>query len=198
MYVALAAFVAVVQVALSPVTPTDSAHVTIEPNVPSENRHVVELAQVPTTPQMDGVFYGPEAPFSTASSTSGATTTSVTVSSSMRAQMDVFSGRPNPSWDLSPQEADQTRAILARLPERQPVIRSDNLGYRGVILQGDAIRDLGYTRISVGGGVAVAEGSQGTRYFSDSDRSLERQVFTTARGRIDATDYAAFKSIAFP
>ena len=116
----------------------------------------------------------------------------------MRIQIDMFSGRPNPSWEITAAEADQVRASFRQLPERQAGARSERLGYRGLIVNGDGVRDLGLTRILIGGGVVIAEGFQGVRYFSDADRSVERQIFQTGRTRLDPTDYAAFKSIAFP
>jgi hypothetical protein len=198
MHIALTAFFAVLQLAIGSGGVMDIAGSSADPSGLGDTGRAISMVQYPSTPQIDGVVYGPDSPFSTPSTASSSAATTASVSNSMRAQMDVFSGRPNPSWDLSSSEVDQIRSTFGRLPERQAAIRSDSLGYRGVILQGDTVRDMGFTRISIGGGVVVAEGSQGTRYFSDSDRSLERLVFTTARGRIDATDYAAFKSIAFP
>jgi hypothetical protein len=134
-------------------------------------------------------------PFSASSESS---TTSTASGGTMRVQIDMFSGRPNPSWEITAQEADQVRAAFRQLPERSASARSERLGYRGLIVHGDGVRDLGLTRILIGGGVVIAEGFQGVRYLSDADRSLERQLFQTGRTRLDPTDYAAFKSIAFP
>jgi hypothetical protein len=129
------------------------------------------------------------APFMSSGAVSGGT---------MRVQIDMFSGRPNPSWEITAQEAEQVKAMVRQLPERQAAARPEQLGYRGLILHGDGVRDLGSTRILIGGGIVIVEGFQGVRYLSDPDRGLERQIFQTGRTRLDPTDYAAFKSIAFP
>src|SRR5262249_46824314 len=135
---------------------------------------------------------------SDASSTLSAPTFSAPTGSTMRVQIDMFSGRPNPSWEISAGEASLVRQAYQRLADPGAATRPDRLGYRGLILNGDGVRDLGLTRVLVGGGIVIAEGFQGVRYLSDSDRSFERQLFMTGQSRLDPTDFAAFKSIAFP
>jgi hypothetical protein len=54
----------------------------------------------------------------------------------MRVMLDVFSGRPNPEWTVSPALAQHVRQLLARqggpaAPDAQPHL----LGYRGLLLQ---------------------------------------------------------------
>ena len=59
----------------------------------------------------------------------------------MKVELDVFSGRSNPSWKLSTQEVVQLRRLLRKLPE----IRTNSaeageepsLGYRGFRLEAD-------------------------------------------------------------
>lgn len=51
-------------------------------------------------------------------------------------QMDVFSGRPNPSWELSPSESGELLKQLSLLPEvdTNAAVFNDNLGYRGFVI----------------------------------------------------------------
>jgi hypothetical protein len=51
-------------------------------------------------------------------------------------QMDVFSGRPNPSWELSPSESGELLKQLSLLTEvdKNNAAFHDNLGYRGFIV----------------------------------------------------------------
>jgi hypothetical protein len=51
-------------------------------------------------------------------------------------QMDVFSGRPNPSWELSPSESGELLKQLSLLTEvdKNNAAFHDNLGYRGFII----------------------------------------------------------------
>ena len=50
--------------------------------------------------------------------------------------LDVFSGRPNPSWELNPSESGELLKELSPLPEadKNKAYFFDGLGYRGFII----------------------------------------------------------------
>jgi hypothetical protein len=51
-------------------------------------------------------------------------------------ELDVFSGRPNPSWELNPSESGELLKELSPLPEvdKNKAEFFDGLGYRGFII----------------------------------------------------------------
>lgn len=49
-------------------------------------------------------------------------------------ELDVFSGRPNPSWVLEKEDAESVSKMLQNLPISQKSIPIGDLGYRGFIL----------------------------------------------------------------
>jgi hypothetical protein len=51
-------------------------------------------------------------------------------------ELDVFSGRPNPSWELNPSESGELLKQLSPLPEadKNKAEFNDGLGYRGFIV----------------------------------------------------------------
>lgn len=51
-------------------------------------------------------------------------------------ELDVFSGRPNPSWELNPSESGELLKQLSPLPEtdKNKAAFYDGLGYRGFII----------------------------------------------------------------
>jgi hypothetical protein len=51
-------------------------------------------------------------------------------------ELDVFSGRPNPSWEVNPSESGELLKELSQLPEmdKNKVEFFDGLGYRGFII----------------------------------------------------------------
>ena len=51
-------------------------------------------------------------------------------------ELDVFSGRPNPSWELSPSESGELIKELSPLPEadKNKAEFFDGLGYRGFVI----------------------------------------------------------------
>jgi len=116
----------------------------------------------------------------------------------MRVTVDVYSGRPNPTWEISPSENEQVRAMLARLIGPTTATYPDWLGYRGVIIEGGVIQENAWDRARIGGGVIVEQGELGTRTIADPDRALERQLLLTGQGRIDQREFAAIRADAFP
>jgi hypothetical protein len=108
----------------------------------------------------------------------------------MRVELDVYSGRPNPGWEITAEEAERLLTAMRQLPERETGRLPDSLGYRGIVLQGGAVQALGYSRITVRGRMVLAEGPLGNKLYSDSDRAFEGQVAETAQGRVDLTEFA--------
>lgn len=52
----------------------------------------------------------------------------------MRVELDIFSGRPNPSWELTNEEASHLATRLAGLPTAAPEFAPPALGYRGLVI----------------------------------------------------------------
>ncbi len=118
-----------------------------------------------------------------------ATATSVPRNLTMQVQLDVFSGRPNPSWETTVEETDRLVATFRQLPERANATLPASLGFRGVVLEGSAVRALGYERITIRRSIVLAEGPRGSKTFSDWDRGFEGQVTATAEGRVDLSPF---------
>lgn len=52
----------------------------------------------------------------------------------MRVELDIFSGRPNPSWELSVDEAAELSRRLAALIKTETRPDEGGLGYRGFVI----------------------------------------------------------------
>jgi hypothetical protein len=90
-----------------------------------------------------------------------------------RIEIDVFSGRPNPAWDLAPAQA-RALAELVRMPhERLPAPPpSDELGFRGFVV---TLHNGAVERVRVVGS-AVDDGRGG---FRDPDKHIEAFILST-------------------
>ncbi len=108
----------------------------------------------------------------------------------MQVELDVFSGRPNPHWNLTPQEANEFISLLQALPQTptQALVK-EGLGYRGLIVTDPDQTIAGYDRIVISNGVVLAQRNSQLRQFPDRERRLERWLFQTGRGRLDVELY---------
>lgn len=88
--------------------------------------------------------------------------------------VDVYSGLPNPTWCLTPVQAEELRARLEGLqPALAPESELPGLGYRGILCTSE---EIGVGTLRVFRGVAV--GAAGPR--QDPNRALERWLLDTA------------------
>jgi len=103
----------------------------------------------------------------------------------MEAELDAFSGRPNPRWQLTEEDAEKVRQLLSRLPaQTDKAEEPPGLGYRGIVLHMDD-GPSGPTSVRVYRGSVVIHDSAGERLFRDRDRTLERLLLTTAERTVD-------------
>lgn len=112
----------------------------------------------------------------------------------MQVEIDLFSGRPNPVWDLTAAEVPALRARLEALPAGAPAALPNRLGYRGLragpleVKPGAAepVSANPIIALDVGGGVIKATRRDGTEvYLMDTGRSVECWLLTVAQGRVD-------------
>lgn len=101
----------------------------------------------------------------------------------MQVELNIYSGRPNPGWRLSPEQVAELGSRLAALPLAHDAVLPEPLGYRGLTLTGGA---GAASRIDIGSGVVLLQRADGsTEHRSDHQRSLERWLLGTAKGQVD-------------
>lgn len=93
----------------------------------------------------------------------------------MNVELDIYSGRPNPTWTLAPHEAAHVEQLLADLPRAssQP---DGGLGYRGFELAD------GQRHIRVCSGVIRVQTGEDLQFFQDQ-KGLEKYLQSLAGGR---------------
>lgn len=101
----------------------------------------------------------------------------------MIVELDIFSGRPNPKWELTPdqnEELERRVAAAKRSPAR--ACGFDGLGYRGLI-----VRDLAHPEhfIKIGFGQIIQAQRTSETLYTDDMRSLEHWLIATGSGKID-------------
>jgi hypothetical protein len=103
-------------------------------------------------------------------------------------ELDAFSGRPNPRWELT---GEQAAEFLTRLRALRPTLRSHfeegGLGYRGFIVRAKGEPLGGFDEVRLYRGTVLARYGGRTDTFSDAERILERWLLNSARGHVDGS-----------
>ncbi|MEN6370093.1 MAG: hypothetical protein ABFD77_10430 [Thermotogota bacterium] len=99
----------------------------------------------------------------------------------MIAELDVYSGRPNPRWLLTEDECRELALLLRDLPPAEERRAGVGLGYRGIILANPQ-KEWGLPpHLRVYAGVVSAE-ADGAQFLSDV-RGCEQRLLTMAAAR---------------
>ena len=103
--------------------------------------------------------------------------------------LGIYSGRADPGWTLSADQASTLDAMLAALPLQVTTPPGGGLGYHGFIIQ-----RAGSTLVAYLGSIAPAgEGSRAGQM--DPARSVERFLLGTGRAHLDAVEIAAVEAV---
>ena len=103
-------------------------------------------------------------------------------------ELDIFSGRPNPAWDLSAADTATLTGMIGSLPPSSPVYLPTPLGYRGFLVSVSEPELRPVATMRAYQGVVEYQGYE-TRYYADPDKQVERWLLATARPHIDRQLY---------
>ena len=100
----------------------------------------------------------------------------------MIVELDIFSGRPNPTWDLSKDQADEFASRLTDLPPCDRVPTVGGLGYRGFEVRNPGERADLPARIRVLHGFIYLVEDARTRCFVD-EKGIEPWLMEQAEAQ---------------
>lgn len=97
-------------------------------------------------------------------------------------ELDVFSGQPNPTWNLSESQCAEIQQHIDRLPETagESLQSPPALGYRGFVIHYENPQGVRES-IRIYRGIVQAERLQ----LRDADRELENCLLNTGQDLID-------------
>jgi len=105
-----------------------------------------------------------------------------------RVELDVFSGRPNPAWELSEADTAALLDVIATLPPTSPLDLPTPLGYRGFLVSLTAPESGMEMNIHAFRATVEFRGD-GTTYYADPDRQVERWLLATGKPLLDGGLY---------
>ncbi len=98
----------------------------------------------------------------------------------MQVELDIFSGRPNPRWELSSETAQELRNKLADLSEGAPLRpQTTGLGYRGLIVRSEKLED--FEELVIYNEVVASQRGDRLATFVDKGRSIEKWLLSTGK-----------------
>jgi hypothetical protein len=107
----------------------------------------------------------------------------------LRVELDVFSGRENPTWILSAQDERVFIEKFRSLPKIKGEVSGGNaLGYRGLIVRGrsiEDIKDISVGDIKIYNETVSAIIENNASNYSDPGRVLELWLIKTAEAHIE-------------
>lgn len=103
----------------------------------------------------------------------------------IKVELDVFSGRPNPSWTLTPEESQDLLKEIQSLPNTdiKADLAEEGLGYRGVLLtiQSDSkASESDFTSFRICQGLVNATNNKSNVDFRDVNE-LEKSLLEQAK-----------------
>lgn len=99
----------------------------------------------------------------------------------MRVELDIFSGRPNPVWELAELEASDLETRIGRATPSHGTVALPGLGYRGFILHRP-------NPIRVYRG-QIVNGHPGARLLATDAIDLEFWLLESGKGHLDRIVY---------
>lgn len=107
--------------------------------------------------------------------------------------LGIYSGRPDPSWDLTAAEAAAVVNVIDRLPTVTATPPEGGLGYHGFTLLIRRAGEADATLIAYRG--TVASPGAGLRpYLADPGRTLERQLLDAGRSALTPDEIAVVEA----
>jgi hypothetical protein len=100
----------------------------------------------------------------------------------MTVELDVYSGRPNPTWTLTAEEITTLAARLNGLPLSDSPPPESGLGYRGFLITNPERAGGLPPRIRVAGGVVMVERDGPLQIYQDA-HGIERWLLRQASQR---------------
>lgn len=100
--------------------------------------------------------------------------------------LDIYSGRPNPSWKLNEEQLKALLSELDRLPASEPVKFFDDLGYRGFqvfVTDGESGKR---EAIKACKGVVLRSAAGADRFLEDKERRVERLLLESGGKVLEA------------
>ena len=116
------------------------------------------------------------------------TNPTATPAATSHVELDIFSGLPNPTWELPAADTAALTRMIGGLTQSSAVDLPSPLGYRGFVVSVDEPESGSAATIVAYQGIVEYRGHE-TKCYADPDKLVERWLLATARPYIDSQLY---------
>lgn len=114
----------------------------------------------------------------------------------MRVEADVFSGVPNPYWDLTESEIHRLVEMLQTLPKKKTqVLETVGLGYRGFYVSEAEAMDRPFNKLHVYRGTIEVTYADTVIQLVDKDRKIEYRLLGTGKQHLNGDLFDKISSL---
>lgn len=103
--------------------------------------------------------------------------------------LDVYSGRPNPTWSLTEEQTESLLGIIRDLPPASPARTFDGLGYRGFMVSIENSASVKPSQITVYKGKVRQSDGCNVRFLNDKDRRVEHLLLESGGSHLTPALY---------
>ena len=115
----------------------------------------------------------------------------------MQVEVDMFSGRLNPHWELTvPESQEFARRFQSLSAHKGEGFVNEGLGYRGLIVRESGEEVEGDREIVIYNGLVVSKRQGKSKQFTDPNRALEKWLIQTGEARLDDELYHQISKLA--
>ena len=107
--------------------------------------------------------------------------------------LDVYSGRKNPTWSLSKEQAESLLLVVRGLPASDPVDFPDGLGYRGFRVSMPRAGKGSRSELTVYRGRVRYDDGRAVEYLADGERRVERLLLESGGPYLTSGLYKAIE-----
>jgi hypothetical protein len=113
-----------------------------------------------------------------------------------KVELDIYSGRVNPSWLLTELETNELQTLLSQLQKTRPIEFAGNLGYRGVFVDLLDLKSGKILQLKVFKSVIEIQTDGSSQFFTDTNREIEHWLLKSGDYHLPNSEYQSLKEMA--
>jgi hypothetical protein len=122
-------------------------------------------------------------------------TSDTQVMNQAKVELDIYSGRVNPSWVLTEAETDELQTLLSQVQRTRSIEFVDNLGYRGFLVDLSDPKSRKILKLKVFKSIIRVQENGSTQFFTDVNREVEHWLLKSGKSYLPYDEYQKLEEV---